>query len=47
LGITDTVWQVLVINKHMAELLLRLTEEAVRAIQAHPNQSGTQTRRAA
>jgi phasin family protein len=43
----DTVWQVLTTQKHMAELSLRITEEAVRAIQAQPNQSGTQIRRAA
>ena len=43
----DTVWQVLATNKHMTELSLRITEEAVRAIQAHANPSGPQIRRAA
>ena len=43
----DTVWQVLDMNKHMTELSLRITQEAVRAIQAHANPSGPQIRRAA
>jgi len=43
----DTVWQVLDTNKHLAELSLRIMQEAVRAIQAHANPSGPQIRRAA
>ena len=45
--VRDTVWQVLATNKHIMERSLRLTEEAVQAIQVHADQSGTPIRRAA
>ena len=45
--VRDTVWQVLATNKHIMERSLRLTEEAVQAIQVHADQSSTPIRRAA